>query len=139
MKTAQQAAQNWVNSAGRAQTAFVEGVTSTQKDQAALAVAGEARLVQGFNEAVSSGRWRQGVLRLGTQYWKSQTEKKATNYGTGFSAGAQAQAAAMAKIMPALATGVANLPPRGDINQNIQRAASLALYLHGLKGSLGAG
>jgi hypothetical protein len=33
---------------------------------------------------------------------------------------------------------VANLPPRGDINQNLQRSASLATYLHGLKGQLGA-
>lgn len=138
MKTAAQAAQNWVNSSGRAQTAFVEGVQSSQKDQAALAVAGEARLVQGFNEAVTSGRWRQGVLRGGTTYWKQQTEKKAANYGVGYAAGAQAQAAAIQKIMQAVATGVANLPPRGDVNQNIQRSASLALYLHGLKGQLGA-
>ena len=77
-------------------------------------------------------------MRGGTGYWKSQTEKKSANYGVGFAAGAAAQAAAIQKIMQALATGVANLPPRGDINQNIQRSASLALYLHGLKGQLGA-
>ena len=138
MKTAAQAAANWTGSAGRAATAYSEGVAQTQKDQAALAVQAEARLLQGFNEAVSSGRWRQGVQRGGTAYWKQQTEAKKANYGVGFAAGAQNYTAAAQKVINAIATGVASLPPRGDIGQNFQRTVSLGTYLHSLKGQLGA-
>lgn len=138
MKSAQQAASNWSGAAARATPNFVAGVQATQKDQAALAVAQQAALVTNFNAAVQSGRWAAGVTRRGTQYWKSQTEAKSQNYNQGYSAGANNYQAAAAKFMPAIQTGVSSLPPRGDINQNLQRSNALALYLHGLKGQLGA-
>lgn len=138
MKTAQQAATNWTNSASRASTDYVAGVQNTTKDQAALAVAAGSRYIQGVQDAYASGRWQAGIQRGGTAYWKSQTEKKANNYTTGYTAGQSNYAAASAKVMAAIAQGVASLPPRGDINQNLQRSASLATYLHGLKGQLSA-
>jgi hypothetical protein len=138
VKTAQQASQNWQNAAGRATTDYVAGVNATTKDQAALAVAQQATLLQNFNNAVTSGRWAAGVQRRGTAYWKTQTEKKAPNYSAGYSAGAANQASAMVKVMAAIAQGVASLPPRGDLNQNLQRVVSLDTYLHSQKGTLGA-
>ena len=139
MKTAAQAAQNWSNSAGRAATAFVQGVQSTTKDQAALAVAQQATLLANFNAAVTSGRWAAGVQRRGTQYWKQQTEAKSANYSQGFTAGTQNFTSAIGKIIAAEQNLVQSLPPRGDINQNLQRANAFALGLHSLKGQLGAG
>jgi len=138
VKTAQQASSNWSGASVRATSDYVAGVQSTQKDQAALAVAQQATLRANFLAAVDSGRWAQGVQRRGTAYWKSQTEAKSGNYSSGYSAGAANYAAAAAKVMQAIAQGVANLPPRGDLNQNLQRSASLATYLHSLKGTLGA-
>ena len=138
MKTAQQAGANWSGAASRATPAYTQGVQSTQKDQAALAVAQQTALLTNFTNAVTSGRWAAGVTRRGTAYWKSQTEAKAANYTQGYTAGANNYQAAAAKFMPAIAQGVASLPPRGDINANLQRSNSLALYLHGLKGQLGA-
>jgi hypothetical protein len=138
VKTAQQAATNWQNSSGRATTDYVAGVQSTTKDQAGLAVAAGARYIQGVQEAYASGRWASGLTRGGTAYWKSQTEKKSVNYSSGYAAGVGTYTAAASKVMSAIAQGVNNLPPRGDINQNLQRSASLATYLHSLKGQLGA-
>jgi hypothetical protein len=138
VKTAAQAAQNWQNAAGRATTDYVAGVNSTTKDQAALAVAQQATLLNNFTQAVTSGRWAAGVTRRGTAYWKQQTEAKSQNYATGYTSGAPNYNAAAQKVMAAIAQGVANLPPRGDINQNLQRVQSLDLYLHSLKGQLGA-
>jgi hypothetical protein len=138
VKTAAQAAANWQGSSGRATTDYVSGVQNTTKDQAALAVAAGSRYIQGVQDAYSSGRWAAGIQRGGTAYWKQQTEKKSVNYGAGYAAGVGNYTAAAAKVMAAIAQGVANLPPRGDINQNLQRSASLATYLHGLKGQLGA-
>jgi hypothetical protein len=137
LKTAQQAQANWTASAGRAQTAFAEGVQSTQKDQAGLAVAAQARLVANFNDAVNSGRWAQGVQRGGTAYWKQQTQAKAANYGVGFSAGATAFGNAIGKIIAAEQNIVAGLPARGDVNQNLDRARAFGLAMHSLKGQLG--
>lgn len=138
MKTAQQAGSNWQAAGARAQPNYVSGIQNTQKDQAALAVAQQATLLNNFTQAVQSGRWAQGVTRRGTGYWKQQSEAKANNYGTGYNAGAGNYAAAAAKFIPAIQQGVSSLGPRGDINANLQRSASLALYLHGLKGTLGA-
>ena len=138
MKTAQQAATNWQNSSGRATTDYVAGVQSTTKDQAGLAVAAGARYIQGVQQAYASGRWAAGLTRGGTAYWKSQTEKKAVNYGAGYAAGVGNYSTAATKVMAAIAQGVNNLPPRGDLSMNLQRSASLATYLNGLKGTLGA-
>lgn len=138
MKTAQQAQQNWQNAGARATPNYVAGVQNTQKDQAALAVAQQGALLNNFTQAVTSGRWAAGVTRRGTAYWKQQTEAKSSNYQSGYSAGSGNYGAAASKFMPAIQQGVSSLPPRGDINQNLQRSASLALYLHGLKGQLGA-
>jgi hypothetical protein len=139
VKTAAQAAENWVNSAGRAATAFQAGVQSTTKDQAALAVAQKAVLLANFNTAVNTGVWEAGVMKRGTPYWKAQTLLKVSNFSTGFQAGAANQASAIGKILNAENGIVSSLPPRGDFQQNLQRAAAFATALHQLKGTLGAG
>jgi hypothetical protein len=95
-------------------------------------------MVQGFNEAAASGSISAGINAVGTAGWKAATKAKVGNYTTGFTAGASRYSQAAAKFIPAINAGVASLPPRGDINANLQRANSLALYLHGLKGTLGA-
>lgn len=138
MKTAATAASNWTAASGRASTAYTDGVQSTTKDQAALAVAAIPRMVSGFNQAAANGTIAQGLMRGGTAYWKSQTQAKVANYTNGYSAGANNYAAAASKFLPAIQNIVQQLPPRGDINQNLQRVSALALGLHALKGQLGA-
>lgn len=138
MKTAQQAASNWASSAGRAATAYQEGVNNYSGDWAGNTTRQQAVMQQGFNDAVSSGRWANGVNRVGTQGWKSATQSKVSNYSTGFSAGANAQAASIAKILQAEANIVGSLPPRGDYTANKNRATAVMDGLHALKGTLGA-
>jgi len=138
VKTAQQAAANWAASAGRAQTAWQEGVQSYNGDWAGATTAQQSTMLQQLTQAVTSGRWAQGVQRVGTQGWKQATTNKAANFGTGFNAGASKQATAIAKILQAEQSIVASLPPRGDFNQNVQRSVSVQTQLHALKGTLGA-
>jgi hypothetical protein len=138
VKTAAQAAQNWTGSQGRATTAFNQGVQSYNGDWAGATTRQQAVMVQNWQSAVGSGLWASGVNRVGTQGWKAATEAKQGNYSTGFAAGASNFQSAIGKVINALSTGVQSLPPRGDINQNLQRANALALYMHGLKGQLGA-
>lgn len=138
MKSAQQAAQNWQQSAGRAATAWTQGVTSYTGDWASATTSQQAALVSNWNAAVNNGSWAAGVQRTGTQGWKQATESKSGNYTTGFQAGAAKQAAAIAKIVAAEQNIVGSLPPRGTYEQNKVRATTFMDNMHALRGQLGA-
>ena len=138
MKTAQQASQAYRDSAGRAQTNWVDGINGFTGDWAGRTTSQQATLLTNFNQAVSSGRWANGINRVGTGGWKSRTQAKQANYGVGLTAGASRFDAAIQKVLAAEANIVNSLPPRGDTNQNIQRAVSVMQQLHALKGTLGA-
>lgn len=138
MKTAQQAAANWANSAGRAAAAWQEGVQNFNGDWAGATVAQEQTALTNITQAFTSGRWRAGVLATGTGGWKQATVSKASNFSTGFAAGAQRQAAAAQKIQQALSGIVPGLPARGSFEQNKIRATTLMDAMHALRGQLGA-
>ncbi len=138
MKTAQQAAQNWINSAGRAAADWQTGVKNFSGDWAGRTTSQQAVMLNNLTQAITSGRWAAGVTSVGTSGWKQATVDKASNYSTGFQAGASRQAASIAKIISAEQAIVSSLPPRGDYNQNKARATAVMDGLHALKGSLGA-
>ena len=95
-------------------------------------------MLQGVQQAVTSGLWAARINAVGTAGWKSATVARLANYGTGFTAGAAAQAAAIQKIISAEQNIVPSLPPRGTYDQNKQRATAFMDAMHALKGSLGA-
>lgn len=138
MKTAQQAAQNWRDSAGRAATAYQAGVQGFNGDWAGRTTAQQATLLQNFTQAVQRGDWAAGVQAVGTAGWKTATVAKIGNYSTGFNAGADRQQAAITKILAAEANIVGSLPPRGTYDQNKARMASFIDSMHALRGQLGA-
>lgn len=138
MKTAAQAAANWAASAGRASSDWQAGVQGYNGDWAGATTRQQSVMQQNWDQAVASGRWAQGVQNTGTAGWKSATVSKASNYTTGFQAGAQNQAAAAAKIFNALQSIVPNLPSRGTFEQNKIRATTLMDALHAQRGTLGA-
>lgn len=138
MKTAAQAAAAWVASQGRATQAYNEGVANYSGDWAGATARQEAVMLANLTQAVTSGRWRDGVNSTGTAGWKQQTQAKSANYGVGFSAGAARQAAAAQKIQQALASIVPALPARGTFEQNKIRATTLMDALHAQRGTLGA-
>ena len=137
VKTAQQAAQNWQASAGRAAADYTAGVQGYSGDWAGATTSQQSVMLANVNEAITSGRWAQGVQRAAAT-WKADTVAKAQNYSMGFQAGASKQAASAQKIMGALNNIVPGLPARGSFSQNLARANSLATELHALKGQLGA-
>jgi hypothetical protein len=138
VKSAQQAAEAWVSSAGRASSNWATGVQNYNGDWAGATTAQQAVMQTNWQQAVSSGRWAQGVQNRGTGGWKSATQAKAANYSVGFQAGAQRQASAIAKILNAEQNIVNSLPPRGTFEQNVQRSVAVQTALHSLKGTLGA-
>lgn len=138
MKTAQQAAANWTGSAGRAAADYSAGVQNYNGDWAGSTIRQQAVMQTNWQQAVSSGRWANGVNARGTQGWKTATLDRVSNYSTGFTAGGAAYTAASQKIIAALQTIVPNLPPRGTYDQNKVRATTLMDALHAQRGQLGA-
>ncbi len=138
MKTAQQAAANWINSAGRAATEWQTGIQGYTGDWVGATVSQQAVMLNNLTQSVTSGRWAAGITGVGTSGWKQATEAKAANYSTGFQAGAQRQATSIAKIINAEAGIVGALPPRGDYTANKARASAFMDAMHALKGQLGA-
>lgn len=138
MKTAAQAAANWSGSAGRASADWQTGIQGYSGDWAGATTAQQSVMQNNWQQAVSSGRWARGVQAVGTAGWKQATERKASNYATGFQAGAANQAAAAQKIMSALGNIVPNLPARGTYEQNKIRSTTLMDALHAQRGQLGA-
>jgi len=138
VKTAQQAAANWIGSAGRAQTDWTAGVQAYSGDWAGATTRQQAVLLQNVTTAITNGTWAAGVNRIGTAGWKSRTVDKVTAYASGFQLGASRQASAIAKIIAAEQSIVSSLPPRGDFTANKLRATAVMDALHALKGTLGA-
>lgn len=125
---------DYSNSAGKAQTNWTAGINSTTKDWAGLTVAAVPRMVQNFNAAAAAGTISAGIQAAGTGYWKSQSAAKAASYGLGITNGASAYGVSAGKLYQFLSSAIPSLPSRGDINQNLQRANTLALALHQAKG-----
>ena len=140
MKSVQQTQANWKASAPRAATDWTAGINGYTGDWAGATTRQQALMLANVTESITSGRWSSAVSAVGTQGWKAAatSQAAASNYSNGFNKGEANYNAAAAKFMPAIANGVSGLSPRGDIFANLDRSRALALYLHGLKGSLGA-
>lgn len=130
VKPASQWAQNWTGSSGRATTNYKTGVDAYTGDWAAATTAQQATMQANWLNSLANGTWAAGVNNTGTSGWKQATDAKSANYGVGFQAGSQNYSQAANKLQPYMASAVASLPPRGDINANLQRSAALAMALH---------
>ena len=86
MLDATTAAQRWQQSASGAQQRFTEGVQATSKDPTALAAAQAQKMLNGVQQAITSGRWQRRLAEVGQQGWKSATLAKANNYSVGIQA-----------------------------------------------------
>jgi hypothetical protein len=138
VKTAAQAASNWQASAGQAAANWTAGINNYNGDWAGTTAGAYNNWVAGLANAQASGSWQRGIQNAGTNRWKSQSQAKAANYSTGFTAGSAEYTQAIGKVMGALQNIVPSLPPRGSYAENKLRATTLMDSLHALKGQLSA-
>jgi hypothetical protein len=125
----------WQQSAGTAQTRFTEGVQSTTKDPTQLAIAAQTKLLQGFNDAVQSGRWSRNLAAVGAAGWKSATLAKANNYSTGINAGTQKFQQAMQTWLPIIQSAASQVQsmPNNSFADSLARMNAFATALHNAK------
>lgn len=84
MKTAQQSAEKFGRRGSEASSDYLEGAKSTQKDQAAAAIAASEIMKSALMEALNRGAHIKGLQKSGKAGWlKGVTEKGADRFGTG--------------------------------------------------------
>lgn len=72
-KTAAQVAQKWATRSSNAQPEYVEGVQTTQKDQAANAIASKGIYQQSLQESFARGAYEKGLQRSGKNKWQARS------------------------------------------------------------------
>ena len=132
--TAQQIAANWqrgLANSGEKIKAGVMGVTEAPSQRAIRAI---DRQVAGVQRAAADGTTAAGLQRVSLSDWQNSfVTKGLPRIATGATAAQPKFADFMTKFMPAVEAAKASLPPRGDLEQNLQRATSMARALHNFK------
>ena len=138
MRSLQDTVNRWETNAAGAQTAYQQGVSSTQVDVMGRAIASAAVAVRQYAAVVGGPAWPAAIQASGgTANWKAQSVAKAGHYGTGISDGKTKFSAAMAKLLPALEQITNGLQPRqpGNIAANVNnRVLAIDQALHARKG-----
>jgi hypothetical protein len=86
------------------------------------------------NVANSKPRFKANVAAVPLSEWQqSMISKGVARVGAGAQAAEPKYAAAASKWYPIIASARAQLPPRGNIQQNIQRSSAMAMALNAAK------
>ena len=129
-----QAATNWSNGMANASAKITAGVNAVTEAPSVKAIDAIPRMVQGIQAAAASGKIAAGLQRVTLQQWQQAMIQKGVNrVAAGATAAKPKVQSFFTQFLPFLAQGVAQLPPRGDVNQNIQRAVAMMQYNAGFK------
>lgn len=116
--------QSKVSAAGPAYTAGVQAVTVNPAQQA---IAAKDRWIQGVNAAAANGKYEKGLSTVTLASWKqAATDKGAAALAAGARLGAIKVQQHEQTFGPIRDQIVASLPPRGTLDQNIERASTMA-------------
>lgn len=116
-------AQKWATNLGGATTAIQDGVNAVTTSPGQAAARNKAGYLAGVNANVN--KWATAVAAVTTNDWQTaMLTKGVPRIATGAAAAQPKMATFMQKLLPFQASLVASLPPRGDLNQNIQRATA---------------
>lgn len=126
---AQQFAEKWSRRMKGATEDIRQGVEKVSESPGQAAARQAQLMLQKLTEAITSGKWASAVASMGLQDWKdSMTRKGLARIAAGVDQ-AQPHVAQMAQKLLAdvdAAVGVVNQTPRGDLETNINRAATFA-------------
>lgn len=132
MKNAQQVAAKWAQNLGAAGTSIQQGVAAVTVNPAEQAAAQANLAVQ--NYAASKDKMVAGLGRVTLSGWQQAMNTKGIpRIQQGASQAQPKVAAFMQQLLPAVAAAKASLPPRGNLQQNLQRAAAFATAMSQFK------
>lgn len=121
----------WAQRFGGSAEKYKAGIAKVQGNPAQKAIAAQDRLLSNFTESVTSGRWANGLSKTTEASWKqAATEKGAPALATAARVAQEKVARAEATMGPIRDSIVSSLPPRGSIEENLERGRQQALKMH---------
>jgi len=136
MKTASQSVAKWSERTSSASQLYVDGARSTDKDQAAKAIAAKEVYKSALNESFGRDSYAKGLQRSGRAGWLAGIEQKGgQNFATGVGTdSARNKYATNSGKYDAARNAAAGLPrgPRGSAG-NLARVAAVANALRAVK------
>ena len=123
------AAQKWSQNFGAAGQAWANGIESVTVAPGQLAAAAQARYLSGVQQ--SAQKWATRVASVSLATWKQQAVAKGqSRLATGATTGMAKYQSAIQAVLDAEKSIIAGLPPRGTVEQNIQRSSAFQLAMH---------
>lgn len=127
--SAAEAAAKWQAGFAAAGTAWTDGINNVQVAPGQLAVAAQPRYLAGVQQNVNKWAARTGAVTL-AQWKAAATAKGPSRLASGATAGMPKYQARIAAVLEAEKSIIASLPPRGTVEQNIQRSSQFQMALH---------
>lgn len=129
LPSAATAAQRWSQNFGAAGTAWAAGIEAVQVAPGQLAAAAQARYLSGVQQ--SAQKWAAKVSAVSLATWKQQAVSKGqSRLSSGATTGMAKYQTAIQAVLDAEKSIIAGLPPRGTVEQNIQRSSAFQLAMH---------
>lgn len=129
MPSAADAAAKWSQNFGAAGAAWASGIESVTVAPGQAAAAAQDRYLSGVNSNVN--KWASRVAAVPLATWKQVAVQKGQGrLASGAQAGLAKYTAAIQKVLDAEKSIVSGLPPRGTVEQNIQRSSAFQLAMH---------
>lgn len=126
-------AAKWATRTSAASQDYVDGVTNTEKDPTALAIAAIPRMRARVIDAIDSGKVAAGLRRVGKGGWIAAVQAKG---GPAFSAGVQAAEGKVAQAFAPLLAFESNLQRQVQAmpaNTDAEREAKMLAWVRGMR------
>lgn len=127
--SAADAAQRWSQGFGAAGAKWAAGVEAVTVAPGQLAAAAQNRYLAGVQQ--NAQKWASRVASVSLAQWKQQAVAKGqSRLAGGAQAGMAKYQARIAAVLEAEKSIISGLPPRGTVEQNIQRSSAFQLAMH---------
>src|SRR5271166_5595768 len=132
---AQQAAQKWSRNLASAGQTITDGVNNTNKDPIQLDIAAIPLAATNYAQAAASGRIQAGLQKSSKAAWQQGMIKKGVpRIAEGAAQAVPKVQQKLASIINAVNSATSQPPPRGSLEQNLQRSAAFARAMAATKG-----
>lgn len=126
-------ASKWATRTSAAAQDYVDGVTSTDKDPTALAIAAIPRMRARVLESIDSGKVAAGLRRVGKQGWIAAVQAKgAANFSSGVQAAEGKVATAFAPLL-AFESNLQRQVQAMPANTDAEREAKMLAWVRGMR------
>lgn len=133
IKNATSVAAKWASRTSAASQDYADGVANSDKDPTALAIAAGPRYLQNVQAAFNSGRWANGLRKVGKTGWQQAVAAKGV---TNFSTGVQAAQAKVEQAFTSLLAYESNLQNQVNSMPNVtdaDREARMLTWVRGMR------